>query len=52
MNLPMSGWLAQMLATDAPALPTAGAMQTGLHLGWAVVLAGLGVAAVGRWYWQ
>jgi hypothetical protein len=50
MNLPMSGWLAQMLATDAPALPTAGAMQTGLHLGWAVVLAGLGVAAVGRWW--
>ena len=54
MNAPASAqwgaWLAQLLATDAPALPTAAAMQIGLHLGWSVVLAWLGVAAAVRWW--
>jgi hypothetical protein len=43
-----SGWLVQALATDAPALPTAGAMQVWLHLGWSVVLAWLGVWLMAR----
>lgn len=54
MSAQLSGWLAQamaqVLATDAPALPSAVAMQIGLHLGWSVVLAWLGMAALGRWW--
>lgn len=49
MSAQWSGWLAQALATDSPALPTAGAMQVWLHLGWSVVLAWLGASLSGRW---
>lgn len=45
----LSGWLAQAFATDSPALPTLGAMQVWLHLGWSVVLAWLGVSLSGAW---
>ena len=48
MSGQMAGWLAQALATDSPALPTAGVMQVWLHLGWSVVLAWLGVWLMGR----
>ena len=44
----MAGWLAQVMATDSPALPTLGTMQVWLHLGWSVVLAWLGVWLMGR----
>jgi hypothetical protein len=44
MSAEVSGWLAQALATDSPVLPTAGAMQVWLHLGWSVVLAWLGTS--------
>jgi hypothetical protein len=37
-------WLGALLATDVPALPAAWAMQLGLTVGWALVLALLGVA--------
>lgn len=36
-------WLGTLLATDTPALPAAWAMRLGLTLGWALVLAWLGV---------
>lgn len=49
MNTPLSGWLSQALATNAPALPSALAQQIWLHLGWSVVLACLGASLVGRW---
>jgi len=49
-SVPWGDWLTQLLATDAPALPTAVAMQIRLHLGWSVVLAWLGVAAAVRWW--
>jgi hypothetical protein len=39
MTAQLSGWLSQAWATDSPVLPTAGAMQVWLHLGWSVVLA-------------
>ena len=45
----LSGWLAQAWATDSPALPTMGAMQVWLQLGWSVVLAWLGVSLSGAW---
>lgn len=48
MIAPSGGWLAQVLATDAPVLPSAAAMQVGLHLGWGVVLAWLGASLVRR----
>ena len=47
MTAQLSGWLAQAWATDSPALPTAGAMQVWLHLGWGVVLAWLGACLAG-----
>ena len=47
MTAQLSGWLAQVWATDSPELPTAGAMQVWLHLGWSVVLAWLGVGLAG-----
>ncbi len=50
MNAQLNLWLAQLLATDAPALPTALAMQIWLHLGWSVVLASMGAGVVSR-YW-
>ena len=43
----IGGWLAQAWATDSPLLPTAGAMQVWLHLGWSVVLAWLGACLAG-----
>jgi len=49
MNGPMNVWLAQVLATNTPALPSPLAMQIWLHLGWSVVLACLGANLVGRW---
>ena len=48
ITLQLGGWLAQALATDSPTLPTAGAMQVWLHLGWSVVLAWLGVKLTER----
>jgi hypothetical protein len=42
--------LAQLLATDAPVLPSTMALQVGLQLGWSVVLAWLGLLAVARWW--
>jgi hypothetical protein len=48
MNAEMNNWLAQAWATDSPVLPTAGAMQVWLHLGWSVVLAWLGACLAGR----
>ncbi len=48
MTAQLSGWLSQAWATDSPVLPTAGAMQVWLHLGWSVVLAWLGVWLAGR----
>lgn len=50
MNAQLHVWWALLLATDAPALPTALAMQIWLHLGWSVVLACVGVGVVSR-YW-
>ncbi|MES2948471.1 MAG: hypothetical protein V4858_08010 [Pseudomonadota bacterium] len=49
MNTQLGVWLAQLMATDAPALPSAWAMQLWLHLGWSVVLACAGASLVGRW---
>jgi hypothetical protein len=49
MSAQLSGWLAQAWATDSPVLPTSGAMQLWLHLGWSVVLACLGVSIAGGW---
>ncbi len=49
MSAPLSDWLAQLLATNAPALPSTLAMQIWLHLGWSVVLACVGASLVGRW---
>ena len=48
----MSGWTtmwAQALMSDAPALPSLGAAQLWLTLGWGIVLAWLSVAVGGRW---
>ena len=50
MNPHFSGWMAQVLASDAPALPTALAQQIWLHLGWSVVLAFVGAKLVCRWW--
>lgn len=50
MSASLGTWLTPWLATDAPALPSLAAMQFGLHLGWSVVLAWLGVVAVQRWW--
>ncbi len=50
MSADMGNWLAQVLATDAPLLPTLDAIQLWRSLGWSVVLAWLGVSAVGRWW--
>ena len=49
MNSMWSHGLAQMLATDAPALPQAVLMRVWLHLGWSVVLGCIGASLVGRW---
>lgn len=50
MSADMGNWLAQVLATDTPLLPTLDAMQLWRSLGWSVVLAWLGASAVGRWW--
>lgn len=50
MSADMGSWLAQVLATDTPLLPTLDAMQLWRSLGWSVVLAWLGASAVGRWW--
>lgn len=50
MNAHAGDWLAQLLATDTPVLPTSVALQVGLQLGWSVVLAWLGLVAAGRWW--
>lgn len=50
MSADMGNWLAQVLATDAPLLPTLEAMQLWRSLGWSLVLAWLGASAVGRWW--
>lgn len=49
MNAHMSTWLAQIFATDTPALPTAMEQQIWLHLGWSVVLASMAANLVSRW---
>jgi hypothetical protein len=49
MNAAWSHWLAQVLATDVPALANAMLMQIWLHLGWSVVLACTGASLMGRW---
>lgn len=49
MSAHLGDWLAQAFAIDAPALPSALAMQIWLHLGWSVVLAFVGANLVGRW---
>ena len=49
MNAVWTHWLAQILATDTPALPPAWVMQVWVHLGWSVVLACMGASLVGRW---
>ncbi len=53
MSAHLGSWLAPLLsswlATDAPALPSAGVLQIWLPLGWGMVLAWLCVAAMGRW---
>jgi hypothetical protein len=41
-------WWSELLATDAPALPTPWVMQLGLGLGWALVLALLGAGLTCR----
>lgn len=51
MNAFAGGWLAQLLATDAPVLPSSLALQVWLQLGWSVVLAWLGLVAVARRPW-
>lgn len=48
MTAPMETWLALLLATDAPALPSPSVMHFWLRLGWGTVLACLGVVAMGR----
>ncbi|MDO8457909.1 MAG: hypothetical protein Q7T07_13485 [Burkholderiaceae bacterium] len=48
MTGPFDSWLALMLATDAPALPSPSVMQLWLRLGWSAVLAWVGVVAMGR----
>lgn len=48
MTGPFDSWLALMLATDAPALPSPFVMQLWLRLGWSAVLAWVGVVAMGR----
>lgn len=50
MNTGLENWLAQVLATDTPLLPTPDAMQLWRSLGWSVVLAWLGASVVGRWW--
>lgn len=50
MSGEMGNWLARVLATDSPLLPTLDAMQLWRSLGWSVVLAWLGASAVGRWW--
>lgn len=50
MNAHAGGWLAQLLATDAPVLPSSLALQVGLQLGWSVVLGWLGLVAAARWW--
>ena len=49
MSATWNHWLAQMWATDVPALPHVVLMQIWLHVGWSVVLACLGASMVGRW---
>lgn len=44
----MDNWLAQLLATDAPALPSSAVLQFGLHMGWGIVLAWLGALVMRR----
>ncbi len=48
MTAPMETWLALLLATDAPALPSPFVMQLWLCLGWSAVLAWMGVVVMGR----
>jgi len=48
MTVPIEHWPALLMATDAPALPTPSVMQLWLRLGWSVVLAWMGVLAMGR----
>lgn len=50
MSEPVGVWLAQVLATDAPVLPSAMLQQIWRHLGWSVVLASLGSNLVSRWF--
>ena len=49
MNAPFESWLALLLATDAPALPSPPVMQLWLRLGWSAVLAWLCVGVMARW---
>ncbi len=42
-------WLGLLQATDAPALPAAWIMRTGLTLGWTLALALLGTVLAGSW---
>lgn len=48
MTVPLDNWLALLLATDAPALPSPSVMQLWLRLGWSAVLAWMGVVALDR----
>ena len=49
MSARWTDWLAQIQATDVPALPHVTLGQVWLHLGWSVVLACIGAGLVGRW---
>lgn len=49
MSAHWGSWLVQAFATDAPALPSALAMQIWLHLGWSVVMACVVANLVDRW---
>ena len=49
MSEAWSPWMAQMLATNVPALPHTVLMQIWLHVSWSVVLACIGASMVGRW---
>jgi hypothetical protein len=50
MSALLSDMLPQLLATDAPALPSAVATYIGLRLAWGAVLASLAVVAIARWW--
>lgn len=50
MSAELGDWLARLVATDTPLLPSPEAMQLWRSLGWSVVLAWLGGSAVGRWW--